>query len=280
MTDISVIVLTKDEEKHMPRFFEKLAPLEPREVFLVDCLSTDRTKEIAESHGAVVIPHAWPGLYAVQFNWALDNCPVTSKWVLRLDADEYLEPATIERLKEFISRTPVQDAGSSDEVTGLTLELRRVFMGGVIHHGTNGIRLLRVWQKGCCRIEEREMDEHMMLLRGKQIDFDGAFYDDNLMSFEVWKSKHYVYARKEANNYFQTFSHPERVKNPSPTDLLKFKYYRAPRYLRAFGYFCIRYFLKGGFLDGIAGWRWHFWQGLWYRWLVDREIGSLREVRA
>ncbi len=28
-------------------------------------------------------------------------------------------------------------------------------------------------------------------------------------------------------------------------------------------------------IDGRAGWRWHFWQGLWYRWLVDRE----REAR-
>ena len=45
-----------------------------------------------------------------------------------------------------------------------------------------------------------------------------------------------------------------------------------PPYFRAFAYFCIRYFLKLGFLDGVAGWKWHFWQGLWYRWLVDREI--------
>ena len=59
----------------------------------------------------------------------------------------------------------------------------------------------------------------------------------------------------------------------------------------------MRYFLKLGFLDGAArsrkldyplatlgpqnkffggyGWRWHFWQGFWYRWLVDREIGRI-----
>ena len=49
-----------------------------------------------------------------------------------------------------------------------------------------------------------------------------------------------------------------------------------PRYFRAIAYFCIRYFLKLGFLDGVAGWRWHFGQGLWYRWIVDREIGELR----
>ena len=29
----------------------------------------------------------------------------------------------------------------------------------------------------------------------------------------------------------------------------------------------IRNFLKLGFLDGLPSFRWHFWQGLWYRWL-------------
>ena len=58
---------------------------------------------------------------------------------------------------------------------------------------------------------------------------------------------------------------------------LKYKYYKLPRYFRAFAYFCIRYFLMLGFLDGVAGFRWHFWQGLWYRCLVDYEIGKLRK---
>ena len=31
-----------------------------------------------------------------------------------------------------------------------------------------------------------------------------------------------------------------------------------------------------GFLDGYAGWMWHFYQALWYRCLVDHEIGKLK----
>lgn len=53
-------------------------------------------------------------------------------------------------------------------------------------------------------------------------------------------------------------------------------YYRWPPYLHALHYFGIRYVLKRGFLDGSAGWMWNFWQGLWYRWIVDREIGATR----
>ena len=50
-----------------------------------------------------------------------------------------------------------------------------------------------------------------------------------------------------------------------------------PPCFRAFAYFCIRYFLKLGFLDGYPGWMWHVWQGLWYRWLVDREILRMKK---
>ena len=36
----------------------------------------------------------------------------------------------------------------------------------------------------------------------------------------------------------------------------------AARVSRAVAYFCYRYFLRLGFLNGRPGWRWHFWQGL------------------
>ena len=163
-----------------------------------------------------------------------------------------------------------------DDITGLTLELKRRFMGGEIRHGTNGIRLLRLFRYGVGRCEERAMDEHILLGRGRCVDFDGAFYDDNLNSFEWWQAKHRGYAKREAQDAISLFNNPERLKNPSVTDRKKIKYYKLPPYFRAFAYFCIRYFLKLGFLDGLPGLRWHFWQGLWYRCLVDREISKLK----
>lgn len=282
MKDISVIILTKNEELHIKRCLERLAPLSPRQVFVVDCFSTDDTKSIVESFTPPLphsltssrhfVEHEWPGLYAVQFNWALNNLPIAAKWVLRLDADEYLTPETIERLKDALTD------GSLDDVNGLTLELKRKFMGGEIRHGTNGIRLLRIWRNGKGRLEDRAMDEHA-IVEGKVIDFDGAFYDDNLNTFEWWREKHRGYAKREALDAISLFNNPERLKNPSATDRKKIKYYKLPRYFRAVAYFCVRYFLKLGFLDGVAGFRWHFWQGLWYRWLVDREIGRMKAKR-
>ena len=280
MTDIAVIILTKDEKLHIGRCLDRLSPLSPRQVFVVDCFSTDGTQRIVEEwqndktgHFIIsVAEHEWPGLYAKQFNWALDNLPIEAKWILRMDADEYLTPETIERLKVAL------EDGSLDDVNGLTLELKRKFMGGEIHHGTNGIRLLRVWRYGKGQLEDRAMDEHA-IVEGKVVDFDGAFYDDNLNTFAWWQEKHRGYAKREAVDAISLFNNPERLKNPSATDKKKIKYYKLPPYFRAVAYFCIRYFLKLGFLDGLAGFRWHFWQGLWYRWIVDREISRLKSAK-
>lgn len=271
MTDIAVIILTKNEKLHIRRCLERLMPLESRQIFVVDSFSTDETKAIVSSFSnnhhpqnanCFFVEHEWPGLYAKQFNWALDNLPIEAKWMLRMDADEYLTPETIERLREELPKLP-------DEVSGLTLELKRKFMGREILHGTNGIRLLRLFRYGIGRCEERAMDEHIILSKGHSIDFDGAFYDDNLNSMDWWRDKHRGYAKREAVDALAG----EKFKSS------KTWYYRCPRYLRAFAYFCYRYFLRLGFLDGYAGWMWHFWQGLWYRSLVDKEISLIKRGR-
>ena len=267
MTNISVIILVGQEKLHMRRCLEKLRDLNPRQIFVVESQPPDGTREIAEGLGAKVVFHKWPGLYAKQFNWALENLPIESAWIMRLDADEYLTSDTIEWLKDELPKMP-------EDVTGLNLELKRRFCGGEIRHATVGIRLLRIWRRGVGRSEEREMDEHIELSHGRAIDFNGAFYDDNLNDMDWWREKHRGYAKREARDAL-AFYRGEITFKPA-----KAAYYRWPPYLRAVIYFCIRYFLKGGFLDGYAGWMWNFWQGLWYRWIVDREIRRMKkEIR-
>ena len=290
MTDISVIILIGQEKIHLKRCIERLAPLNPRQIFLVESQPDDGGVAIAKETAARLglrletKYNKWPGLYAKQFNWALDFVERQSKsgveveqrtgWILRLDADEYLTPDTIEKLKKFLCTTTTSDYDSCDAVAGLTLELKRKFMGGEIRHATNGIRLVRLFRRGKGRLEDRAMDEHV-IVDGKVVDFDGAFYDDNLNGLDWWKEKHRGYAKREAQDAIALFADKSRMANPSPTDRKKIAYYKLPRYLRAVMYFGLRYVLKGGFLDGKVGWRWNFWQGLWYRWIVDWEIGRI-----
>ena len=273
MTDLSVIILTKNEQLHIKRCLGKLAPLAPRQIFIVDCFSTDSTKNIVESFKSTLhlqleataisfVERAWPGNQAAQFNWALDNLPIESKWILRLDADEYLTPESMEWIKANLD-------GIDEKVSALEFTLERKFMGGVIRHGTNGIKMVRMFRGGRGRYAETLMDERIVF-EGEKLSASVVFYDDNLNSLAWWKEKHCGYAKREAHQAI------ESLKSGVWTDPRKAKYYRLPPYFRAVAYFCIRYFLKLGFLDGVAGFRWHFWQGLWYRWLVDREISRLK----
>lgn len=103
---------------------EKLAPLEARQIFVVDCFSIDGSDKIAAAMGATVVQHEWPGLYAKQFNWALDNLPIKTSWVLRLDADEYLYPDAIEEVKNLLPKWDgkmVTDGGLPPDATSLSL---------------------------------------------------------------------------------------------------------------------------------------------------------------
>ena len=258
MLDLAVIILQKNEALHIRRCLGRLRPLEPRQIFVVDCYSTDGSDAMAREDGAEVVYHEWPGTQALQFNWALEHLPLETSWILRLDADEYLVESGISWLRDQLPNIP-------SSVAALELTLERKFQGGVIRHGTNGIQMVRLFRKGKARYAEAQMDERL-IVAGESSRIPVTFYDDSLMPLTEWRQKQLGYAKREA---------VQALAGNFP-DARKATYYRLPPYFRAVAYFCIRYFFRLGFLDGIAGWRWHFWQGLWYRWQCDLEIARLR----
>ena len=269
MTDVAVIILAKNEKLHIKRCLEKLKPLEPRQVFIVDCFSTDGTQDIAEKIGATVVEHEWPGLYAKQLNWALDNLPIEASWVLRLDADEYLYSETIEEVKKMLPKWDGKKVKVGDlphGVTSLSLARARCFQQRLLKYGGREVELVRFFKYGIGRCQDRAMDEHIITSEGANEKLHGKFVDDNLNTMDWWREKHRGYAKREAIDAIAG----EKFKAS------KTFYYRCPPYFRAFAYFCWRYFVRLGFLDGYGGWQWNFWQGLWYRWLVDREIGRIK----
>ncbi len=311
--DISVVILTLNEERHIRRCVGNVKPW-VRDVFVVDSCSTDATVELARELGATVVRHAWQGLYSVQFNWALDNLPVKTKWVLRLDADEYLCPELIEELKAKMETLP-------EDVTGVSFHLRRVFMGRVIRRGMPRIRMIRLFRYGKGRCEQRLMDEHIELLEGRAVEFEGDFADHNLNDLGWWTAKHNGYALREAADLLDmefgllggdddcdhSVVAMARVKGESDHSVvamarveegaggaergapllgaqaaakrrMKMRYVRAPLFWRAFVYFCYRYFLRGGFLEGREGFLWHFLQGWWYRTLVDAKVWEIKRA--
>ena len=69
MLDISVIILTYNEEIHVERCLNNAKKF-AKEIFIVDSFSTDKTVEIAKKLGAKVYQNPWIN-YSKKFNWGL-----------------------------------------------------------------------------------------------------------------------------------------------------------------------------------------------------------------
>lgn len=278
MLDLSVIILTYNEELHIRRCLENVLPF-AKKVFVVDCFSTDKTKEIALRLGAEVVEHAWPGNQAEQFNWALDNLPISTEWVLRLDADEYLLPELVEELREKLPTLP-------EDVTGIIFNRRHIFMGKWMRRGIYPVKLLRVFRHGKGMCEQRLMDEHIQLTEGRAVEFEHDFCDHNLNNLSWFCHKHVNYAIREAVDLLDIeldltgAAESDNGKEISPQALAKrmkkHQYAKQPLFWRSFAYFCYRYFLKGACLDGKVGFIWTFLQGWWYRTLVDAKVFEIK----
>lgn len=273
MIDLSVIILTHNESKHIERCIKSLLPV-TNKIFIVDSFSTDDTVAIARKMGAIVIQNPWVS-YAFQFNFGIHNNPFTTAWVMRMDADEYITPELALELNQSLAATGA-------DISGLYVKRRVYFMDKWIRRGGYyPIWLLRIWRNGVGICEELWMDEHIKLSTGTTAQLQNDIVDHNLNNLTWWTQKHNNYAIREVIdllNIKYNFDSKDTV-NPSfwgsqeqRTRFLKVKYAGLPLFTRPFIYFIFRYFIKGGFLDGTKGLIWHFLQGFWYRFLVDAKI--------
>ena len=275
MLDISVIILTYNEEKHIRRCIENVISF-AKEVFIIDSFSTDKTLEIAKEYDIVKILHnKWENNHAKQFNWGLKYAPITTEWVLRLDADEYLLPELIQELCEKLP-------SFASEITGILLNRRYIFMDKWIRGGIYPAKLLRLFRYGKGICERRMMDEHIQLLEGYAVEFKYDMVDENLNNLSWILHKMVNYAIREAVDLLDIemgltnvgeFDADKNIgKEAHSKRMMKHKYVHMPLFWRAFAFFCYRYIFRGGFKDGKIGFLFHFMYSWWYRMLVDAKI--------
>ena len=264
---ITLIILTYNEELHLQRCLESVKNLAER-IIIVDSFSTDKTCEIAQQFGAEVIQRKFVN-QAEQFQWALENTNISTEWVFRLDADEYILPELYQEIKEKLNHLP-------QEIKGINLKRRLYFQSSWIKHGGfYPLRLLRIWRNGAAVMEQKMMDEHTVLMHGKSIDFNHDFVDENLSSLVKWTEKHNNYSTREAIMRLDAQYHFLEQNQQNLHKSNKQFYLKLPLFLRAFVYFCYRYFIKLGLLDGRNGLIWHVLQGFWYQFLVDAKIAQV-----
>src|SRR5215813_8857753 len=124
---LTFIVLTRNEENNLPACLESVFGW-VKDIFVVDSGSTDSTLTIAEEYGAQVVAHRFEG-HSKQWNWALHNLPITTEWVLGLDADQRVTPELAQEITDFVN------GRGSDGADGCFIKRRQIFRGKWIRHG-------------------------------------------------------------------------------------------------------------------------------------------------
>jgi glycosyltransferase involved in cell wall biosynthesis len=273
---ISVVILTKNEQLHLKRCIDGVRTL-TTDIFVVDSFSDDKTLAIAHEFDVLAVQNKFIN-HAQQFNWALENLPIKTNWVLRLDADEYLTDDLINEIKD---KLPHLDAS----INGVVFKRRHYFLDKWIKRGTYPVKLLRLFKYKKAVCEDRWMDEHIVLLEGQTVEFENDFVDHNLNNLSWWSQKHIGYSIREAIDLldieFNIIGKKEEGQlTPQALEKRnrKLKYAEQPLFLRSFFYFIYRYLFKLGFLEGKEGFLWHFLQGWWYRTLVDAKIYEIKKA--
>lgn len=279
--NITAIILTRNEEIHIERAIACLSKI-CRKVIVVDSFSTDQTVDIARALGAEIYQNLWVN-YADQLRWALENCTIDTEWVMRFDADECFEADLVKEINARLTSL-------SPEVTGVNLRRRHYFLGDWVRYGGRyPLILLRIWRRGSALIEQRWMDEHIYLLRGRAVTFKSDFADKNLSDTVQWTRKHIGYADREAvdvllqkfgiclsEESISDYGSPFQAKIKR---VLKERFYnRLPFLIGPLCYFFYRFIVLGGIFDSRGGRAYHILQGLWYRTLVDVRLSEMEKA--
>ncbi len=274
MADLTTIILTFDEEKNIANAINSVKNLSKR-IVVVDSYSTDKTVEIAESLGAEVIQHPFEN-QAKQFIYAINNLTINTQWIMRLDADEMISNDAAREIEDICL------INKNTDINGIVVRFEVNFLGKKLRHG--GIypfRKMIVYKKDKGYMEDRAMDEHIVLKEGQSIELKHDSYHRDYKDLNAWIDKHNKYSSREVKDYFLNTNKESKQLNKSAKikRFIKFNiYYKLPLGTRAHLYYLYRYYFKMGFLDGKEGKIFAFMQAYWYRFLVDAKIFEKKNI--
>ena len=275
LCDVTVVILTYNEGQHIARAIASVRSF-AREIVVVDSFSTDDTIDISKAAGVRILQNKFVN-QSKQFQWGLENAGIVTEWVLRLDADEIIEP---DLAAVITARLPTLPA----DVAGVNFNRKHIFLGRWVKHGGRyPLILLRLWRTRQGRIEYRWMDEHVVVWGGRTVTFEGGFSDCNMNDLTFFTDKHNKYATREAIDVlarkYDLLPIDDALSSGSASRQARFKrvfkeriYNRLPLWGGPLLYFLYRAIVLGGIFDGSPGMIYHVLQGFWYRYLVNAKI--------
>ena len=244
---ISVLILTKNEERDLPGALASVAWSDDVHVF--DSCSTDATAEIARAAGALVHSRVFDD-YATHRNAAL-RTSFKHPWVFLLDADERPTPELCAEMQRVVREAPANTAA-------FRLRRRDFLFGTWLKHAQLTpyyIRLVRPERARYTRAinEVLEVDGPVAELMHPLDHFPFS------KGIACWLTKHNAYSTMEAELIFRQ----QGLQKPSLRTALgdpdfhtrrlhqKAIFYRLPG--RPLIKWCYMMFVRGAVLDGAAG---------------------------
>ena len=242
---LTIVIPVKNEAKNLVGCLEAIRDFS--HVVLVDSSSEDETREIARQFGREVVNFVWDGKFPKKRNWILSNYSFETPWILFLDADERMTEGWRREAAGVLSRT---------RCDAFVCFYDNWFMGRMLRHGDvmRKTAVLRVGAGAYERIEEEgwsrldmEIHEHLQV-KGSIGVIRARLEHHDKRSLESYYAKHEEYAKWESHRFLAL-----RGARGGLTGRQRVKYGLIRCWWFGLAYFCVTYFLKGGFLDGKAG---------------------------
>lgn len=277
-TNFSFIILTYNEEMHLPRLLDSIKDLHAT-IYILDSGSTDATIGIAEKYGALVKTHPFEN-HPKQWDFALKNFEIQTPWIIGLDADQIVTPELYLMLKEF-------ETEKYTGINGIYFNRKNYFQGSWIRYGGYyPIYLLKMFRTGIGFSDLNENMDHRFIVSGKTVIWKkGHLLEENLKENDIhfWFKKHERYSDLIAHEEVERMRNlrsqslkPNLLGNPDEKKAwLKRLWWKLPLGLRPYLYYGTRMFLQFGLLDNKTARHFHYLQGLWFRKLVDKKINIL-----
>lgn len=274
--ELSVVIPTFNEEINLKQCLDSIASWVD-EIVVVDSGSTDGTLEIARRYTDRIVSHEYENA-PKQWEWILANASLSNEWVLGLDADYRVTPEL---------RTAIQSAlrSPSSSTDGYYVRHKQIFRGQFIKHGGIYPRYrLCLFRKDRVFVDETDLVDNRFYVHGRteKLEFDIIEDNQKEVSFQTWVRKQITYAERAAEEELNRSNGPFsqrgswRKGRNERVLWLKTRWLRLPLYWRSVGYFLYRYIFRLGFLDGRAGFLYHFSQALLFRIMLDARLEELK----
>ncbi len=270
MLDMCVIILTKNEEINISRCINSVKGWVNR-IIVLDSYSVDKTTEIAKALGAEIFFNEFKN-YGNQFKFSLDKISHYNKWIFRLDADEEVSRESKLEIIELCSKN------ENTNVNGIVFNLEITFLGKKLKHGGNyPFRKLCIFKKDEAYMEDRDMDEQIILKNGKSIIMKSISYHYDYKNLTFWINKHNSYSSRAAKDFIANKNSKQIIsKLDFYTKIRRFFkiyiFYKIPSFISIPLLFIYKYIILLGFLDGKSGFYFIFFQTFWYRTLINAKL--------